>query len=39
MQKTKRARSSVTGRFVTLAFALRHPATTVVEAVKRWRRK
>ena len=33
----KRARSSVTGRFVTLKWALRHPRETVVEAFRRLR--
>ena len=31
----KRARSAITGRFVTLAFALLHKAVTVVETVRR----
>jgi hypothetical protein len=31
----KRARSAKTGRFVSLAYARRHPATTIVERVKR----
>ena len=31
----KRARSAVTGRFVSLLYALRHPKTTVVEMVKK----
>lgn len=30
----KRARSSVTGRFVSLWYAIRHPNTTTVESVK-----
>lgn len=32
---SKRARSAKTGRFVTLADALKHPFTTVLEAVRR----
>lgn len=31
----RRARSAVTGRFVSLAFALARPAITVIETVKR----
>ena len=31
----KRARSAVTGKFVTLAYALAHPFTTVIEKVRR----
>ena len=30
----KRARSSVTGKFVTLLFALKNRATTVIETVR-----
>lgn len=30
---TSRARDAITGRFVSLAYALRHPKTTVVEFV------
>ncbi len=30
----RRARSSVTGRFVSLAFAAKYPETTVVETVE-----
>lgn len=33
----KRARSAITGKFVTLLFALRHPKTTVVELVRKVR--
>lgn len=29
--KKKRARSSVTGRFVTLWYAITHPKTTILE--------
>ncbi len=35
MPKKKRARSSITGRFVTLWYAITHPKTTVLEKVKR----
>lgn len=35
MTTTKRARSAVTGRFVRLAYALRHPHRTVIETIKR----
>ena len=38
MPTPKRARDAKTGRFTTLKYALLHPATTVIEAVKRWRR-
>jgi hypothetical protein len=31
----KRARSAITGRFVSLAHALRHPKTTVIEQRKK----
>ena len=31
----RRARSAITGKFVTLAYALRHPLTTVIERVRR----
>lgn len=31
----KRARSAVTGRFVSLWYAVTHPKTTVIEKVKR----
>lgn len=31
----KRARSSITGRFVSLWYALRHTKTTAVELVKK----
>jgi hypothetical protein len=31
----RRARSSVTGKFVSLWYALTHPKTTVVELVKK----
>jgi hypothetical protein len=30
----KRARDAITGRFVSLAYALRHPKTTIVELVR-----
>lgn len=30
----RRARSAITGKFVTLLYALRHPRTTIVELVK-----
>lgn len=30
----RRARSAITGRFVTLLFALKHKATTVIETVR-----
>ncbi len=30
----KRARSSITGRWVKLKYAIRHPRTTTVETVK-----
>jgi hypothetical protein len=33
----KRARSAETGRFVTLLYALAHPFSTVVEAVRKRR--
>lgn len=35
MSVLKRARDSITGRFVSLAYAAAHAATTVVETVKR----
>ena len=35
MAKKKRARSAITGRFVSLWYALTHPKTTVTEWVKR----
>lgn len=31
----KRARSSITGRFVSLAYALAHKASTIIETVRR----
>lgn len=31
----RRARSAITGRFVTLAYAAKHAATTVIETVRR----
>lgn len=31
----KRARSAITGRFVSLMWAARHAATTIVEMVRR----
>lgn len=31
----KRARSAITGRFITLAYALRHPKQTVIERRKK----
>ena len=31
----RRARSAKTGRFVTLAYAILHPFTTIIEKVKR----
>ena len=35
MPTPKRARDAKTGRFTTLKYALLHPATTVIETVKR----
>ncbi len=35
MPARKRARSSVTGRWVTLKYALLHPRETIVEAIKK----
>lgn len=36
MKKTfKRARSSITGKFVSLWYAIRHPRTTTVETVEK----
>lgn len=32
-----RARDAITGRFVTLAYALRHPKTTIVELIRKAR--
>lgn len=34
LKRTKRARSAVTGRFVTLRYALAHPWTTIVEWIR-----
>lgn len=31
----RRARSAVTGRFVSVAYALKHKATTIIETIKR----
>jgi hypothetical protein len=31
----KRARSAITGRFVSLVYALRHPKTTILEQRKK----
>lgn len=31
----KRFRSAITGRFVTLAYALKHPCITVAETVRK----
>lgn len=36
---SRRARSSITGRFVSLAYAARHAATTVIETVRNTIRK
>ena len=35
MRPFRRARSAITGRFVTLAYALAHKAITVLETVRR----
>jgi hypothetical protein len=35
MAANKRARSSVTGRFVSLWYAIRHPRTTMIERRKK----
>jgi hypothetical protein len=35
MPDKKRARSSVTGRFVSLWYAITHPRTTVLEAIRK----
>ena len=32
--KTKAARSAITGQYVTLEYAKKHPRTTVIETVK-----
>jgi len=37
MPTPKRARDAKTGRFTTLKYALLHPATTVLEAVRKLR--
>lgn len=34
-----RFRSAITGRFVRMAYALRHPRTTVAEAIRRLRKR
>lgn len=34
MSKAKQARDAITGRFVTLAYALLHPRTTLIERRK-----
>jgi hypothetical protein len=34
----KRARSSITGRFVALYYALRHPKLVVLEAIRKRQR-
>lgn len=39
MTTFKRARSAVTGRFVSLLYAARHPKRTVVETVETVKRK
>lgn len=31
----RRARSAITGKFVSLWYAVRHPKTTIIELVKR----
>ncbi len=35
MAETKRARSSITGRFVSLWYAITHPRTTILERRKK----
>jgi hypothetical protein len=35
MPAKKRARSSITGRFVSLWFAITHPRTTILETIRR----
>jgi hypothetical protein len=37
MPDKKRARSSVTGRFVSLFYAIRHPRLVVLEAIRKRR--
>lgn len=32
-------RSAITGRFVSAAYALRHPTTTIKHTLKKWVRK
>jgi hypothetical protein len=34
MPVVRRARDAITGRFVTIAYALKHKATTVIEKVR-----
>lgn len=34
MSVIRRARDAVTGKFVTLAYALLHPKTTIIEKVR-----
>lgn len=38
MTVTRRARDAITGRFRSLAYALAHPKTTVVEIVRKVKR-
>lgn len=35
MSVVKRARSAITGKFVSLAYALKHRASTVIETIRR----
>lgn len=35
MTVVRRARSSITGKFVSLVYALAHKATTIIETVRR----
>lgn len=39
LRRTVRARSSITGRFVKIATAIRHPRTTILERRKQARQR
>ncbi len=39
MPEKKRARSSITGRWVSLWYALTHPRTTIVESIGKRRQE